>query len=304
MWVPWDAPSTIEDRKAYERRFEPFGFYAGKNLEIEWYETIRMNDRSTSLDENVSRMVRSEPDCIIVEDERVALKLQKATRTIPVVTVFYDADPVDKGIARSISRPDTNFTGLHNGAYETNLKRMEFLKRLVPKLSCVGWIAFEQQLSWFPVFEKAAAAAGLRVRKVVADIKDAPRFDQVRREVAELRENGCLAAHFHSAVPPLVDAVTAAARASRLVLSYTGKEEILATEGLFFSYQAFTSASGYRNEGRLVKIAARILRGERAGDIAFEGPVAYELRINRKTARRFGVEIPPEMLVLAHEIID
>jgi len=221
-----------------------------------------------------------------------------------VVTALESADPVDLGIARSISRPGTNFTGIHGAAYEVNLKRMEFFKRLVPGLSCVGWIAFQQQLVWFPVFEKAAAAAGLRVRKVVAETKDNPRYEQVLREIAELRGNGCLAAHFQSEWPPLVEAVTAAARASRLILSYTGKEDTLATEGLFFSYEGLLSAPGYRNEARLAKIAVRILRGERPGDIAFEGPVAYELHINRKTARRFGVEIPPEMLVLANQIID
>jgi putative ABC transport system substrate-binding protein len=303
MWLMFDRPSTADERKAYEARFEPFGFQAGKNLEIQWYEKVMLNDRSQSLDEILSRMVGAQPDCIIAAGEPVALGLQKLTSTIPIVTLLSDADPVELGIARSVSRPGANFTGIYSASYEVNLKRMEILKRLVPGLSCVGWIAFEQQLSWFPIFEKAATAAGLRVRKVVANAKDGPRFEKVRREVAELRQAGCLAAHFHSAVPTLVEEVTAAARASRLVLSYTGKSETLATEGLFFSYQGLLSAAGYKNEG-LIKIAVRILRGERVGDIAFEGPVAYELRVNRKTARRFGVEIPAEILVLADEIID
>jgi putative ABC transport system substrate-binding protein len=211
-------------------------------------------------------------------------------------------DPVDLGWAKSLARPGGNITGTHNGAAEVNLKRMQLLKALVPSLSCVGWIAFEPNLIWFPTFERAAHAAGLRVRKVI--LREAQgAFEETKRQVGRLRSEGCPAAHFHSGVPAVVDAVTAAARESRLVLSYSGDPAFADREGILFIYEGQVQTSGYGNAGRLAAMVARILRGERPADISFEGPTGYHLKLNLRTAARIGVSVPLEMRVLANEVV-
>ena len=48
---------------------------------------------------------------------------------------------------------------------------------------------------------------------------------------------------------------------------------------------------------------AKILRGMPPGDIPFEGPTAFSLRVNMKTANRIGVKVPDDLVVLADEVI-
>jgi putative ABC transport system substrate-binding protein len=69
----------------------------------------------------------------------------------------------------------------------------------------------------------------------------------------------------------------------------------LVSYGAEFGREFFRRAASYVD---------RVLRGERPADLPIQQPTQYRLDINLKAATALGLEIPPNVLAMADEVIE
>ena len=81
-------------------------------------------------------------------------------------------------------------------------------------------------------------------------------------------------------------------------VSYSYRQNV--TEGGLTSYGADVGDIFFRSAGYI----DRILKGAAPGDLPAQAPVKFETAFNVKTAKELGLEIPPDLLAIADEVVE
>jgi len=270
------------------------GYFEGRNIKLEIKYAGGATERLPQL---ASELVKLNPDVIVAGSPPAAIAAHKATHTIPII-INSSPDPVTVGLAGSIARPGGNVTGFWWGDEGLIGKRLELLKQAVPGIERVGFIFNPNE----PTDSDAAKTAtdvskGLSVAVRVIEVRATAELQQAFTTAQRESLQGLVI----GTGPLFVSARTELAMlAFGARLPTIGSFRDFAMAGALASYGANLSDL-YRRKAGFID---RVFKGANPADMPIERPTKFELVLNLKTAKAFGLTIGPSLLAQADEVIE
>ena len=208
-------------------------------------------------------------------------------------------DPVRSGLVSSFNRPGGRATGLAIFESLLGAKRLGLAHDLVPAARSVALLVNPRNppVTEPYVIDVQNAASSLGLELVVLRAGSEREIDDSFAKVAE-QHIGVLMVATDAFFLSRIGYVVALALRHTVPTVYSDVEAVMA--GGLMSYDTDLSAA-YRQQGGYV---ARILKGEKPGELAVVQPTKFNFVINMGTAKAMGLTIPAGLLAIADEVIE
>lgn len=238
---------------------------------------------------------------VIVASAAAATAAHKTLPDLPLVFTSYAADPIKAGFAQSYVHPGGHATGnvmnAAGGEEALTRKRMNLFKELIPDLKRLGFIGSPSILATAELNALQGVAGQIGFEIVRPPVQG---LDYVEDAVAASVRDGVDALYvsgeplLYNNMSRVLPLVTAAGKPTVGTYPEWGRA------GLLMSYSA-DLIDDFRRAGIY---AAKILAGEKPGDLPIEQASKFVLVVNLKTAKALGVAVPPILFSLADEMIE
>jgi putative ABC transport system substrate-binding protein len=277
---------------AFVQRLRELGWIEGHTVAIEyrWAE-----GRSERFAEIAAEFVHLKVDVIFTTGSAV-LAVKQATSAIPVVFTLAQ-DPLGTGLVASLARPGGNVTGISNQQTDLATKRLELLREVVPTLRRLAILAnIGNPAAVLEMGEVQATGRTLGLEVATSEFRRAEELASAF-EVLKGRTDALYVCSDSLTFTHRVRIKTLAL-GLRLPMIYVERENVEA--GGLMSYgpnfpDLFRRAADYVD---------KILRGAKPGELPVEQPTKFDLVINLTTARALGLDVPPQLLARADEVIE
>ena len=272
------------------------GLVEGRDFTIERRFTAGHPERFAAL---TQELVDAKVDLLVVGVCGAPLDAaRRATQTIPIVVPTCNDDLVELGIVRSLNHPGGNITGLSKLTPELAPKRLQLLLQAVPKARRIA-VLWNPGYSEFKADwrELQAAARTLGVTLVPFEFRLPDDLDPVFAAIARERPDALMM--FSDQLAFVFAARVARLAADKRLPAIFAFREVADAGGLM-SYGPNIVDMWHQSAAQV----ARILRGEKAGDLPIEQPTRFELVINRKSASDLGIKIPQSLLLQADAVVE
>jgi len=292
--APTDVlPPPPANWDAFREGLRELGYIEGQNIA---FEHRYAHGRLELFPDLAADLVRLQVEVIFARGPWAVTAAKNATRTIPIVGIDLESDPVEAGLVASLARPGGNITGMFLDLAELSGKQVQVLKEIVPKLFRVAVLG-----------DPAVNASQIAALNVVG------RSLAVKVETLELRSSKDLDGAFDTANKRRTQALIVLSNpltlANRVRIGDLAKKRRLPT---MYLYKAHVDAGGLLSYGpdlpgmhrRCADYVARILKGAKPGELPVERPARFEFVINLKTAKALRLTIPQSVLLRADEVIE
>ena len=279
---------------AFIEGMKALGYVRGRDYVIE----ERFADGSSDLvRKQAVELVELKPQVILATGNQAVEELQRATRSIPIV-VTVGGDPIARGFAASLARPEGNVTGLYISNTELQAKQLELLRTVLPKLARVAVLSNPGNgghAALVKALRGTAAKAKLEV--ITAEARTALEIERGISAAARERAQALLI---------LGDAFLVQQARQIAELGIQHRLAVVA------AVREFADAGALMTYGENVtenfRLAAdyvdKILRGARPGDLPFGRSQRLYLVINRSAFKALGLAVPRELVLRADRVIE
>ena len=268
------------------------GYVLGHNLILEERYADGDIDKVPAL---IDDLLALKVNILVTVGTSASLLARRATSTVPIVIA--SGDPVGAGLVASLSRPGGNVTGISLLASDYSAKWLGLLKELVPNLRRVAVLSNSDNPSSVKEVEQMRAAA--RALGIDLAAFSAKRLD-IEDSFIAVSNGGYegLVVTTDPFLEPYTGRIIALASERRLPVIYPFS--VAVEQGGLMSY----SADLFVMWRRAASYVDRILKGERPGDLPIEQPTVVSLKINLKTAKALGLDVPASLIVAADEVFE
>jgi putative tryptophan/tyrosine transport system substrate-binding protein len=287
-----NTPENVEPVPTIFRKgLAALGQVDGRNIRIEFRLAAGHAERFPELAQS---LVRDQASVIVASGDAAVRAAQQATKTTPIIAVVDDI--VAAGLISSLDKPGGNTTGVSILATELDGKRIDILKRILVSGRRFGVLSDPSSAQSQPQ-QLIATARVLGIELITEEVRSP---DQFAVAFASFRDKNAEAVIIRSS--PLLSGF-------RNELCSLSRVQKLPAIGQFREMAEAGCAASYGVKlSEMHTLAAvftdKMLRGARSGDTPAQQPTKYELVINLKTFREFGLELPPTLLAEADDVIE
>jgi putative tryptophan/tyrosine transport system substrate-binding protein len=246
------APLSFPALEGLRKGFRELGYVEGRNLQLEYRWAEGSTDRYFSI---AQELVRLGVDAIVTWGTPATMGAQQATATLPIVMGAV-GDPLAAQLRVSnVSRPGGNITGFSSLANELEVKRLQVLKELLPKLQRLAVLSNAANPAigvGAGALQQAARSSGVTIEIVQLQGND---FDKAFAELRQTRPDAVLVL----ADPVLLDLERSQLREFDCIERYRGycsRSRIDASPAAGARAQGF-GARFYRNYSRALQWTSR-----------------------------------------------
>lgn len=239
------------------------------------------------------KLVGEEPDVIVAISTPSAQSAVTATRDIPVVFSAV-TDPLGAKLVSNYEVPGANVTGLSD--MSPVAQHLMLIQEFLPNLTKLG-------VPYNPGEPNAVAIVELLKIEALAagiEIVEAPAPKSSDVMIAAQKLIGDVDAIYTPTDNTILTALESVVKVGidgqlPVFSADTGSVERGAVAALGFNYGDIGRQTG--------QVVVRILKGEKAGDIAVRVANGSELYVNPKMAARMGIEIPASVMARATKVV-
>ena len=281
---------------AFHQGLGESGYVLGENVAIEIRSAEGQYNRFAELAADLAR--RRVSVIVAPGTTPAALAARAATTTIPIVFGVGD-DPVKLGLVANLARPGGNATGINFFTAELAAKRLGLLRELLPAATRVAVLV--------------NPADPIRVETIVAEMKMAAGAIGLQFQIVNASTSREIDAIFGTLASARPDALFVgpdpffytrrgqlALQAARHAIPASYAIRDYAEAGGLMSYGTDIT-DAYRQVG---VYAGRILKGAKPADLPVQQSTKFELVINLQAARTIKLDVPPQLLARADEVIE